>query len=96
VLEKGYTYYEMYMLLIAITYICKKIASTIDGLEYFHFHLLRHSYTSNLLAGGASLKEAYKLLGYSDVSTIMNIYAHATRQAKRDCARLLDRMESEA
>ncbi len=30
-----------------------------------------------------------KLLGHSDVSTTMNVYAHATRKAKRDSAKPL-------
>ena len=29
---------------------------------------------------------------HSDVSTIMNVYAHATREAKRTSARLLDKV----
>ena len=35
-------------------------------------------------------------LGHSDVSTTMNIYAHSTRKAKRDFARLLDKVASNA
>ena len=33
-----------------------------------------------------------ELLGHADVSTTMNIYAHATREAKRTSARLLDKV----
>jgi integrase len=35
-----------------------------------------------------------ELLGHSDVNTTMNIYAHATREAKRSSARLLDKVVS--
>ena len=35
-------------------------------------------------------------LGHSDISTTMNIYAHATREAKRTSARLLDEVASNA
>ena len=35
-------------------------------------------------------------LGHSDVSTTMHIYAHSTRKAKRDSARLLDKVASNA
>lgn len=59
-------------------------------LEGFHFHTLRHTYTTNLLAGGAQPKEVQELLGHSDVSTTMNVYAHATREAKKKSAKLLD------
>ena len=56
---------------------------SVEGLEDFHFHMLRHTYTSNLLSNGAAPKDVQELLGHADVSTTMNIYAHATREAKR-------------
>lgn len=59
-------------------------------LEGFHFHTLRHTYSENLLAGGAQPKEVKGLFGHSDVSTTMNVYAHATREAKKKSAKLLD------
>ena len=58
----------------------------------FHFHTLRHTYTTNLLSNGAQPKDVQELLGHSDVSTTMNVYAHATREAKRTSARLLDKV----
>ena len=64
----------------------------VDGLEHFHFHLLRHTFTCNLLASGAPPKDVQELLGHSAVSTTMNIYAHATREAKRNSVRLLDKV----
>ena len=53
---------------------------------------LRHTFTSNLLSNGAAPKDVQELLGHADVSTTMNIYAHATREAKRSSARLLDKV----
>ena len=44
----------------------------------FHFHTLRHTYTTNLLSNGAQPKDVQELLGHSDVSTTMNVYAHAS------------------
>ena len=75
--DKNRVYYEYYHL---------------DGFEGFHFHQLRHTYTSNLLANGAAPKDVQELLGHSDVSTTMNVYAHSTRKAKRESARLLDKV----
>lgn len=72
--------------------ICRLIQKRIEGLENFHFHQLRHTYTSNLLSNGAAPKDVQELLGHSDVSTTMNVYAHATREAKRTSARLLDKV----
>ena len=71
---------------------CRTARKKLEGLEDFHFHMLRHTYTSNLLSNGAAPKDVQELLGHADVSTTMNIYAHATREAKRTSARLLDKV----
>jgi len=64
----------------------------VEGLTDFHFNMLRHTFTSNLLSNGATPKDVQELLGHSNVSTTMNIYAHSTREAKRSSARLLDKV----
>ena len=75
-----------------LSIVCRSVAKRLDGFENFHFHQLRHTYTSNLLANGAAPKDVQELLGHSDVSTTMNVYAHSTRKAKRESARLLDKV----
>lgn len=72
--------------------VCRTVRKKVKGLEDFHFHMLRHTYTSNLLSNGAAPKDVQELLGHADVSTTMNVYAHATREAKRTSARLLDKV----
>ena len=54
--------------------------------------MLRHTYTTNLLSEGASPKDVQELLGHSDVTTTMNVYAHSSSEAKRSSARLLDKI----
>ena len=71
---------------------CRTAARKVPELEGFHFHTLRHTYTTNLLSNGAQPKDVRELLGHSDVSTTTNVYAHATREAKRDSAKLLDKV----
>ena len=71
---------------------CRTASRKVEGLEGFHFHQLRHTFTSNLLSNGAAPKDVQELLGHADVSTTMNIYAHTTREAKRTSARLLDKV----
>ena len=72
--------------------ICRIVSRKVPELEGFHFHLLRHTYTTNLLLNGAKPKDVQELLGHSDVSTTMNVYAHATRESKRNAGRLLDKL----
>ncbi len=73
--------------------LCLRLQKEIEGLKGFHFHSLRHTYTSNLLALGAAPKDVQELLGHDDVKLTMNVYAHATREAKRNSARLLDELD---
>lgn len=54
--------------------------------------MLRYTYKSNLLSNGAAPKDMQKLLGHADLIITMNIYTHATREVKRTCARLLDKV----
>jgi len=75
-----------------LSIVCRSVAKRLDGFENFHFHQLRHTYTSNLLSNGAAPKDVQELLGHSDVSTTINVYAHSTRKAKRNSARLLDKV----
>lgn len=49
-------------------------------------------YDQPSLCTGAAPKDVQEPVGHSDVSTTMNIYAHATREAKRTSARLLDKV----
>ena len=75
-----------------LSIVCRSVTKRLDGFENFHFHQLRHTYTSNLLSNGAAPKDVQELLVHSDVSTTMNVYAHSTRKAKRESARLLDKV----
>ena len=52
---------------------CRTASRKVEGLEGFHFHQLRHTFTSNLLSNGAAPKDVQELLGHADVSTTVNI-----------------------
>lgn len=60
--------------------VCSRLKKQLPDMENFHFHMLRHTYTSNLLRAGARPKEVQELLGHSDINTTMNVYAHADRE----------------
>lgn len=69
---------------------CISTRKQIARMEDFHFHTLRHTYTSRLLANGAAPKDVQELLGHSDINTTLNIYAHASNESKKKSAMLLD------
>lgn len=69
---------------------CISARKQIEGMEDFHFHTLRHTYTSRLLASGAAPKDVQELLGHSDINTTLNIHAHASNESKKKSAMLLD------
>lgn len=75
-----------------VSSMCRSAAKKVEGLAGFHFHCLRHSYTTNLIMNGASPKDVQELLGHSNVNTTVNVYAHSNREAKRSSARLLDKV----
>ncbi len=52
------------------------------GLEDFHFHDQRHTYCSNLLLSGSTLKDVQEMIGHSDMK-MTNRYAHLTMEHKK-------------
>ena len=55
----------------------------------FHFHLLRHSFTTRLIEKGIDFVTVGELLGHSKVSTSL-IYSHTDKEKKRKAVSLLE------
>ncbi|HEM3677121.1 TPA: tyrosine-type recombinase/integrase [Streptococcus suis] len=58
-----------------------KINSEIT-LPNFSNHSLRHTFTTRMVEAGTNLKAMQDILGHSDISTTMNIYAEASKDLK--------------
>lgn len=54
--------------------------------EDFHFHELRHTHVSLMLAAGIDLKTIQQRVGHSDYSLTANTYSHLLRDAQSEAA----------
>lgn len=59
----------------------RKISKNI-GIENFHFHLLRHTYCTNIVEHGVDLRTAQDLMRHASINTTMSIYAHVMDKKK--------------
>ena len=63
------------------------------GLNDFRFHDLRHTFASQLIMKGGSLKEVQELLGHKTMTMILR-YAHLSQDHKRKAVNLLNGLTS--
>jgi len=66
-----------------------KRAARAAGLPHIAFHDLRHSFASQLVIAGQTLKAVQELLGHSTMQMTMR-YAHLSPQAKQEVVSCLD------
>jgi len=62
------------------------------GLPQMKFHELRHSCVSLLGAQGVAPRTIQEIMGHSQMSTTMGIYAHVMPSVLRDAADAMDRV----
>ena len=61
------------------------------GLVGFHFHDLRHTFASQLILNGGSLKDVQEILGHKSMTMTLR-YAHLTQESKRKAVNLLGKL----
>jgi len=66
-----------------------KAACRRAGIRDFHFHDLRHTFASQLVIRGASLKEIQELLGHTTMTMTLR-YAHLAQEQKKTAVNLLN------
>ena len=59
-----------------------KMNEEIVLLPRFSCHSLRHTFATRLVEAGINIKVIQDVLGHTDISTTMNIYAEATKELK--------------
>ncbi|MCA9284693.1 MAG: tyrosine recombinase [Phycisphaerales bacterium] len=67
---------------VAVWQIVKRTAHA-AGLGHVHPHMLRHSFATHLVVGGADLRVVQELLGHADIGTTQ-VYTHIDRQHLRE------------
>lgn len=70
-------YIHTEVLKLAINTTCKKIGI------YFHFHMLRHTFISNLANNGVEPQIAKELARHSRIETTMDIYTHVNEDSQK-------------
>jgi integrase/recombinase XerD len=70
---------------VAVWQLVRKHAAA-AGLRNVHPHVLRHSFATHLLVGGADLRVVQELLGHADIGTTQ-IYTHVDRSRLKDVHR---------
>jgi integrase len=61
------------------------------GIVDFRFHDLRHTFASQILIHGGSLKDVQELLGHKDMTMTLR-YSHLTQERKKKAVNLLNRL----
>jgi integrase len=68
----------------------KLIQKNLPDISHFHFHCLRHTYATTLVANGANIKDVQALLGHSDIKITLDTYSHVTEQSRKKAINIFE------
>ncbi len=74
-----------------VTHLFKRYCRKLGLSEKIHFHTLRHTCASIMVANGVSLYHASKVLGHSSVVVTEKFYAHISVEDLRGAVEIIDR-----
>ena len=70
---------------------CNKfVQKNLPHIKHFHFHCLRHTYATTLVANGANIKDVQALLGHSDIKITLDTYSHVTEQSRKKAINIFE------
>ena len=75
----------------SLKWLNKLIQKELPEIKDFHFHCLRHTYATTLIANGANFKDVQALMGHSDISITLNIYSHVNPETQRKAVDIFER-----
>lgn len=70
---------------------CNKVVQkNLPHIKHFHFHCLRHTYATTLVANGANIKDVQALMGHSDIKITLDTYSHVTEQSRKKAINIFE------
>jgi integrase len=68
----------------------RRLIRSIEGFPQIHFHSLRHTHATELLASGVHPKVASERLGHATIAMTLDLYSHVTESMQVDAAAKID------
>ena len=60
-----------------------KVITNKEGI-HFHFHMLRHTFSTKLVLGNVDIKTTQELMRHSNFNTTMSLYTHINDEHKQE------------
>ncbi len=85
--KKNGSFYDVRAIQRHFAKLCK-----IAGIDYYHFHDLRHTFATNAKESGIDIQLISEILGHAHTATTMNIYLHPSDTYKKEEIKKMDQI----